>query len=294
MQSLIFWLVYPFLWAISKLPWKLFYLFSDVVCLLLYRVIGYRKKVVTDNLTHAFPEKSKKEILKIRDDFYSHMCDMFLEMIKSMTISNEELQKRYKFVNKGDYQKIEDANKSFMLLIGHHGNFEWSTSFELITKYTGVGVYKTIKNKKFDELIKGIRGRLGAEVIPNKQISRHAILKEGNPKTKNKRVYGILSDQTPKLSKNNHYLNFMGRDIPVFVGAEALAKKLDLNLAFLKVKKVKRGFYEVEIVLISEDLKSVPNYEATEIYMKMLEEQIREQPECYLWTHKRWKHARVN
>ena len=292
MQTLIYWLVYPFLWCISKLPWKLFYLFSDLICLIVYRILGYRKKVVTDNIRNAFPEKSEKEIASIRSKFYSHMCDMFLEMLKSITVKDAEIQKRYKFVNLQDFQKLEDANKSYMLLAGHHGNFEWANSIDLITKYTCVGVFKTIKNPRFNKLVKNIRSRFGAEVMPNKNVSKYAFSKERNPETRNKRLYGILADQTPKNTKNNHYFTFLGREVPIFVGAEILAKKLDLNYAFLKVKKVKRGFYEVEVKIISDDIKSLPNFKAAETYISMVEEQIREQPELYLWTHKRWKHAK--
>jgi len=292
MHTLIFWLVYPILWCISKLPWKLFYVFSDIICFFVYRIVGYRKKVVNDNLTHAFPEKSEKEIKQLQGKFYRHMCDMFLETLKSISISDKEIQKHYKFINKGDFQKLEDANKSYMLIAGHHANFEWANSIGLITKYTCVGVYKKVKNPHFDKLIKGIRARFGAEVVPNKQISRHTVLKENNAETKGKRLYGIVADQTPKISKNNHYMSFMGREVPVFVGAELLAKKLDINYAFLKVKKVKRGYYEVEVEIISDDIASLPKYEASEKYMRMVEDQIREQPECYLWSHKRWKHAR--
>ena len=292
MQSLTFWVIYPILWIISKLPWKLFYLFSDLIYIVVYHIIGYRKAVVTDNLTNAFPEKSIKEIASIRRKFYRHMCDMFLESLKSMSISDKETQKHYKFINREDFQKLEDANKSYMLIAGHHANFEWANSIDLLTKYTCVGVYKKVKNPHFDKLFKGIRGRFGAEIVPNKQISRYTVLMEKKPETRGKRMYGIVADQTPKLSDSNYYKSFMGREVPVFVGAEVLAKKLDLNYAFLKVKKVKRGYYEAEVVIISDDITSVKDFEATETYMDLVEAQIREQPELYLWTHKRWKHSR--
>ena len=292
MQSLIFWIFYPILLGISKLPWKLFYLFSDLIYIVVYYVIGYRKAIVTDNLTHAFPEKSSTEITSIRKKFYSHMCDMFMESLKSMSISDKETQKHYKFINRNDFQKLEDANKSYMLIASHHANFEWGNSIGLITKYKCVGVYKKVKNVHFDKLFKGIRGRFGAEIVPNKQISRHTVLMERKPETRGKRLYGIVADQTPKLEKNNHYKSFMGREVPVFVGAEVLARKLDLNYAFLKVKKIKRGYYEAEVIIISDDIKSTKDFEITETYMDLVEAQIREQPELYLWTHKRWKHAR--
>ena len=290
MQTLTFWLIYPVLLVISILPWKLFYLFSDIICFFVYRVIGYRKKVVTENLTNAFPEKSKEEIKRIRTKFYTHMCDMFLEMIRSISVSNEETQKRYKLINKTDFEILEKENTSYILLAAHYGNFEWGNVLELSTKYKCVGIYKQVKNPHFDKLVKKIRKRFGSEVVPNKKVGRYAIKKEKiDP---NKRLYGIIADQTPRKTANNIYMSFMGREVPVFIGAEALAKKTGMNIAYLKVKKVKRGFYEVEVVLLSKDVKNVSDFKITETYLKLIEEQIKEAPEYYLWSHKRWKYVK--
>lgn len=289
MQTITFWLIYPIVLGISKLPWKLFYVLSDIICFFVYRVFGYRKKTVTDNLVNAFPEKSITEIRTIRTKFYSHMCDMFLEMIRSVSISNEENKERFKLIENEDFKTLEAANKSYILLAGHHANFEWSNIIELNTQYICVGIYKKIRNPHFNKLVKKIRMRFGSEVIENRKIMRYAI--EMEQKDPNKRLYGIAADQTPKKNHNNVIMPFMGRKVPVFVGVEVLAKKTDMNIAFLKIKKVKRGFYEFEVKLISDNVKNVPNFKATETYIKMLEDQIKEAPEYYLWTHKRWKHA---
>ena len=291
MQKLVYWLIFPLLWLVSLLPWKLFYLFSDFVCLIVYRIVGYRKRVVTDNLRNAFPNKSEKEIKKIRGKFYTHMCDMFLEMIKSITISEKDIKKHYKFVNTDSLRKLEASGKSMVLLAGHYGSYEWSNSMELITPLRGVGVYKQIKNESFDKLVYKIRSRFGSEVIANKKIMRYALAKERENKLK--RYYGLVADQAAKINDKTFWVNFLGREVPAFVGGEVLAKKLDLNMAYLKVEKVKRGYYEAEVIIISEDIKTVPDFEATEKYFKLLENQIRNQPEYYLWTHKRWKHVKT-
>jgi len=291
MQLLIFKIIYSFLWLISKLPWPLFYLLSDFVYFILYRVVRYRRDVVTNNLKLAFPEKTFEEIKSIRKKFYSHMCDMFLEMVKSISISHEETQRRYKYKNLEVLQKLEAEDKSIIILAAHYANYEWGNSLELLTNNTIVGVYKPIKNKYFDAFARKIRGRFGSEIVSNKKLMRYAISKERDDK--GNRIYGLVGDQSPSSSKrDNVIIPFMGHDVPAFVGGEFLAKKLDMAITYHKTTKIKRGFYEAEVVLISDDLSGCNNHEATRTYYKMLEDQIQKNPEYYLWTHKRWKHVK--
>ncbi len=218
------------------------------------------------------------------------MCDMFLEMTKSITISNEELQKRYVLKNPEMFRHIENSGKSTVLLAAHYANYEWSNALCLYTTNQVVAAFKPIKNKYFNDLVYKLRSRLGAEVVASKEILRHAFAMERNDP--GRRIYGLIADQTPRLDKDNIYKTFLGREVPVFVGGEALAKKKKLSITYAKVDKVKRGFYEIEIVMIDEDVSDFTNFEATEKYYNIIEAQIRERPELYLWTHKRWKHAK--
>lgn len=291
MQLLVFKIIYAFLWLISILPWSIFYLLSDFVFFVMYRIVKYRKRVVTDNLKLAFPEKSYEEIKEIRKKYYRHMCDMFLEMIKSITISHKETQKRYRFKNLEALRKLETNGKSIILLAAHYANYEWGNSIELSTTHNVVGVFKPIKNPHFNEFAKSIRARFGATVIPSKKVMRYVIAKER--KKDGPSLYGLVGDQSPKPSPDNYKIPFMGPKVPVFVGGEVLAKKMDMAVCYLKVEKVKRGFYEAEVVLIQNDLSKNENFEATRTYYKMLEAQIRDKPEYYLWTHKRWKHMEI-
>lgn len=281
--------MYAFLWLISILPWTLFYLLSDFVFFVIYRIVKYRKRVVTENLKLAFPEKSYEEIKEIRKKFYAHMCDMFMEMIKSITISQKETQKRYQFKNLEALQKLESEGKSIIILAAHYANYEWGNSINLYTSHNVIGVFKPIKNQHFNEFAKSIRARFGTTVIPSKKVMRYAIQKERQKD--GARLYGLIGDQSPKPNKDNYMIPFMGPEVPVFVGGEVLAKKLKMAICYLKVEKVKRGYYEAEVVLIQDDLSQNENFEATRTYYKMLEAQIRDKPEYYLWTHKRWKHA---
>ncbi len=289
MQLLLYILVYPILWCISMLPFRVLYLFSDFVYWIVYYLIGYRKKTVRENLALTFPNLSEKERLEIEKKFFHHMCDMFLEMIKTMTISEDEINKRYKFTNLEVYKDLEKQHKSIALMCAHYASYEWAVSMNFHINYKGYGIYKKINNTYFDKLVHDIRSKFKAYLITTKdtipEISK-------NYKEKNLSVYGFASDQSPKLSSVFHWQRFMGIEVPVHTGAEMLAKKYDMNVIFLRTKKVKRGFYEASFEILSEDAKNVPNYEITNHFLKLVEQQIYEAPQYYLWTHKRWKHRR--
>ena len=289
MQLIVYLLLYPVIFLISILPFKLLYLFSDFVCFLVYRVIGYRRKVVRENIAMALPYLSLEERIKIEKKFYSHMCDMFLEMIKTMTISREEIEKRYKFTNLDVYLDLEKKGKSIALLCAHYGSYEWVISMNYYITFKGYGIYKKIANKYFDKLVHDIRSKFKATLITTKDTITVA---EKNHRDGILGVWGFASDQSPKSSTKAHWYTFMGIETPIHVGAELLAKRLDMNVFFLRTKKIKRGYYEGTIEIMTEDAKSVPNYEISEAFIRKVEEQIHEAPEFYLWTHKRWKHKK--
>ena len=289
MQLLFYIIIYPILWLISILPFPLLYLFSDFVCFIVYNLIGYRKEVVRENLALALPHLSEKERRIVENKFYSHMCDMFLEMIKTMAISKEEIQKRFKFTNMDLYLDMEKKNKSIAVFCAHYASYEWTVSMNYYINFTGYGIYKKIANKHFDKLVHKIRSRFKAVLITTKETVATI---ENCKKTGKLGVYGFASDQSPKSHKGTHWGTFMGIETPIHVGAEVLAKRLDMNVLFLKTKKIKRGYYEATFEHLADNPKEVPNYEISELFMKKVEQQIYEAPEFYLWTHKRWKHKK--
>lgn len=289
MQLLFYIIIYPILWIISVLPFPILYLFSDFVCFLTYNIIGYRKKVVRENLSLALPHLTEEERRIVEKKFYSHMCDMFLEMIKTMSISKDEIEKRYVFKNLDVYKNLEKEEKSIAILCAHYASYEWAVSMNYHINFTGVGIYKKIANPYFDKLVKRIRSKFKAELITTKETIP-AIF--NNFRNKKLCVYGFASDQSPKPSGAHHWANFMGHYVPVHTGAEMLAKKFDMNVVFLRTKKVKRGYYEATFQVLSQDIKSVPNYDITDQFLTLVEQQILEAPEFYLWTHKRWKHKK--
>ncbi|WP_372937577.1 lysophospholipid acyltransferase family protein [Seonamhaeicola sp.] len=287
MQLLTYIIVYPLLWCISKLPFKLLYLISDGVYLLLYYIIGYRRKVVTSNLQLVFPDKSEKEIISLRKKFYKHLCDMFLEMIKTMSISEKELKKRFFITNPEEFKRLETLNKSIILIFGHYASWEWAIVVQRYINFKGLAVYKKLRNKHFDKLVRNIRSKFNTELISTKEtINTITEYETSGIKT----ITGFLSDQSPKRKKEVYWGKFMGIEVPCFTGAERLAKKLDFSTAYLKINKVKRGYYQAEIITLAEDSNIYTDYELTDMFLKELEKQIYETPEYYFWTHKRWKH----
>jgi KDO2-lipid IV(A) lauroyltransferase len=289
MKYILYLIVYPILWCISMLPFPLLYLLSDFVFIIVYRIIGYRKKTVRENLAIALPHLSNKQRLIIEKKFYHHMCDLFLEMIKTMTISKEEICKRYVFKNVEVYKEIEKKEKSIAIMCAHYASYEWAVSLNYHSHYKSYGIYKKIKNPYFDKLVHKIRSKFKAILITTKQTIP-TIIKNNNNNILS--AYGFASDQSPKENTAFHYTKFMGIEVPVHTGAEMLAKRYNMNVVFLKTKKIKRGYYEGSIEILSENPNEIPNYELTDQFLKLVEQQIYEAPEYYLWTHKRWKYKR--
>lgn len=290
MQILLYIFLYPLLLLISILPFRLLYIFSDFVYFLVYRIIRYRKRVVRSNIQLALPHLNEKERLEIEKKFYSHMCDMFLEMIKTLTISRKEIEKRYTFKNMEVYYDLEKKGKSIALLCAHYASYEWAVSMNYYVNFKAFGVYKKIANPYFDKLVRRIRSKFNAELIDSKQTIPTMA---SNYRNKTLSLYGLVSDQSPKLSAAHHWQKFMGYLVPVHTGGEMLAKKYDMNVIFLETKKIKRGYYQASFKILCDDnIKQIPNYEITDQFLKLVENQIYEAPEYYLWTHKRWKHKK--
>ncbi|WP_417873537.1 lysophospholipid acyltransferase family protein [Xanthomarina gelatinilytica] len=287
MQFLAYILIYPFLWLISILPFRLLYLFSDGIYIIIYHIIGYRKKTVKENLHLVFPDKSNKEIKTITKTFYHHLCDMIVESIKSMTISEAEMKKRFVIKNVDQILELEKENKSIVLMCGHYASWEWIFILQRYINHKGYAIYKRLANKYFDALVKRIRAKYNSYLITTKET--FTVLMAAKKKGE-LTINGFAADQSPKHDKAFHWQEFMNIKVPVHTGAELLAKKLDMAVVFLKVKKLKRGYYEATIETITKTPREYKDYDITDIFLKRLEAQIYEAPEYYLWTHKRWKH----
>jgi len=287
MQFLAYILVYPFIMLLSILPFRILYFISDCFYYLIYYIIGYRKKTVLYNLKLAFPKKSDKEIKTISKKFYHHFVDLFLEMIKTFTISNEEILKRFYLTNKEELTTFLNKHQNVLLMSSHYANYEWLFSLNLSINHNGFGAYKKLKNNYFDKLIRKSRGRFNTQLVSTKEFFRTV---DQNDAKQIPCIYGLLSDQSPRVEKTHHWSEFFGVKVPVYTGTEMLAKKYNYSIIYMKTAKVKRGYYQTTMHILSETPTKVPDYQISDLFMQKLEGQIIKKPEYYFWTHKRFKH----
>ena len=280
-------LVLVLFYAIAILPFPLLYALSDGIYFILYYLVGYRKKVVLENLQLAFPNKELNELRTIRKKFFKHFTDIFIESIKAFSIHKKTLIKRYKYTNPELIDELYDKGRSIAFMGSHQANWEWSISIPLVVKITCFGAYTRIGNSYFDKTVKDSRTKFGfigyktTETI--KSISRN--FDDGI-----QGLYLLLSDQSPQVHKTFYWSTFFGVKVPIHTGAEMLAKKFDLVVINYVTRKVKRGYYETEFQLITETPKEFDNYQITDKYLRLTERNVIQQPELYLWSHKRFKH----
>lgn len=289
MGAIGFYVILPFLYLISLLPFPLFYLFSDFVYFLLYRVIGYRKKVVFENLKNSFPEKSHAELKSIERKFYRYLCDLFLETLKTLTISKAEALMRCEMNEntKRIFRELYDQKRSCILVMGHYGNWEWAgSSFSLVNPQQLYVIYHPLSNKQFDKLMYRMRTRFGTKLYAMKDTMREMI------KNRNEvNATAFIADQTPSPD-NAYWTRFLNQETPVFWGTEKIAQKLNFPVVYVTVNRVRRGYYTVNTEYLVMDPKSTAEGEISELHTRKLEKDIIAQPEIWLWSHRRWKHKR--
>ncbi|MCS5491357.1 lysophospholipid acyltransferase family protein [Algoriphagus limi] len=271
---------------LSRLPLSVLYLFTDILYLVARFVIRYRKKVIDENLRYAFPELTDKERKKVRNRFYRNFSDTFAETIKLLTISEEEFRRRFVIVNQPDLDAPVHQGVSSIMMTGHIFNWEWGVvGTNLYTEVPVETVYLKVNNPFFNELIKKIRTRFGGYVTEKKAFRRGMLTLGRDP-----RIVLLGSDQRPPSSENRYQRDFLNRPAVFFEGGEFLSKKMNLYVHYGKMTKVKRGYYRYEYLpLASPPYDAEEPHSITDRFCEMLEENIREQPDMYLWSHKRWK-----
>jgi len=288
MNNIKFYMLYYGLGAVSLLPWRVLYLFSDLLYWVI-RIVGYRKDVIIENLRYSFPEKTEKEICEIKNRFYHHFCDLFVEVIKFQTLSNEDKKRHLVFENTDYPDKLYDEGRDILVALGHYCNWEWIGVANLVLKHLGGAIYKPLKNKAFDRYMYLLRSNTVGVVYPMRTVFRDLLRLKQQGKHY---IIGVITDQTPPPGQHRHYTCFLNQKTPVHLGLEKMAVKFNDVVLFGKMEKIKRGYYKMTFVPLFENPKDTEEFEVTDTVMRYIEEEIKKKPEYWLWSHKRWKHVK--
>ncbi len=272
---------------ISKLPLKIQYVFSDIIFVVSYHIVGYRKKIVKENLQNSFPEKSNEEIKKIRKQFFRNFSDYLVETIRSFTISSKELRVRVQHINQDVFHEAKKEGKNVILLAGHVFNWEWFNALStIIPQKNCYPVYRKVNSSFWEEKVKNIRNSYGNHALEAREVIRHMFRhpNDGNS------AYMFVADQTPHFSEVTYGLKFLNQKTPAFIGYDKLATKMDIIFVYCEMKKVKRGYYQVNYYRIYPDHEKFAEYEVVKKFHKRLENTIHKNPDNYLWSHRKWKY----
>lgn len=284
-----YYLIYPLAWALGRLPYKVQFLFSDLVRWVLYRVVRYRLGVVRQNLLASFPEKSEAERREIERAFYKHLADVFIETLSLASVSERQIRRRMRYLNPEEL-KGWTGGRSWISAMAHYGSWEYTTNFALHrTHDETLAVYRPLSDRGADRFYRRIRSRFGVRPVPMHDAGREMVrcMREGKHAT-----LALIADQTPPWPEIQNWTLFLGRWTPFFTGMEKLAMKFHLPVVFLDVRKVRRGYYEARFDLLYDGDEAVAEGEITRRYAERLERMIRPRPELWMWSHRRWKHDR--
>ena len=289
MKAIGFYIFFGINYLITLLPLRVLYLFSDFFYLVLYYMAGYRRKVVAANLRNSFPEKSEAERTEIERRFYKHLCDLFVETLKITHMSPGQISRRIIVRDLSGVDRLYSEGKSLIALTSHYNNWEWFSAVPLVIPYRVLSIYKPLTNKYFDQFVLDLRTKFGVWASPMQNILRD-LLKFRNEKILT--ISGFIADQTPPPDEHAYWTTFLNQETGFFRGAEKLAVKYDMPVIFVNTTKIKRGYYEVAFELITDHPgKEAPGF-VTARYAEMLEAVIREKPEYWLWSHRRWKYKK--
>lgn len=277
--------VFFFLYLVSLLPFWILYMLADVLYVVLFYITGYRRKVVQNNLRNSFPEKSEEELKVIEKKFFHFLADLMLETIKMISISEKEIRRRMIYTNVEIFDEYYKQGRSIIAVIGHYCNWEISAHrCSLVPNYQKVYVYKPLHNEAADSYYRWVRGRFGATMVAMKSTLRKLV-----ELRKVCTLTVLVADQTPGIGEAQYFTTFLNQPTAVFLGAEKIAETFNSVVVFGDIRRVKRGYYEMEIVPLAENPKGMAPHEVTTLHVQYLEKMIRREPEYWLWSHRRWK-----
>lgn len=277
---------YGILYLLSLLPMWVLYGFSRILYVFLNYFIGYRRKVIAQNLKNSFPQKSPSEVKQIQKDFYKNFSDYLVETLKSLSISQKELDKRHTYSNLEVFDECKKEGKNVLLMAGHIFNWEW---FIGLVKYLKtektVAIYHRIRNAFWEKQINSIRGKFGTLPLDMKDTARYMLSTPND----GEQTYLFVADQSPKRSALKESIEFLNQETPIFIGFDKIAVKKNMAVVFCKTKKIKQGHYHTEFQRIHPDNEEFQPMEVVQKFFGKLEETLLEEPSNWLWSHKRWK-----
>ena len=275
--------------GLSLLPFRMIYGLSDFLAVILQYVVGYRRKVIYNNLRHSFPEKDEKEIRRLMRKFYVHFCDISLETAKGWSMTREDFAKRVTIKGTEVMNKLCEEGRSVVLLAMHYNNWEWSSITQAYLKHQYLVVYNPVRgNLMFEEYLLAMREKFGAKTIPFHKSARTLV---DFHKMKNPICLALGGDQRPPVI-TPFWTTFLNQEACFNSGPEKIAKRTNQPVFFFLTRKLKRGHYEIEFVPLIENPSELSHEEILLKYVRTMEKYIMEAPEYYLWSHKRWKQQR--
>jgi KDO2-lipid IV(A) lauroyltransferase len=289
MGAIGYYLFYGINWIFTLLPLPVLYIFSDFLYLVLYYIVSYRRNVVATNLKNSFPEKTDKELKVIEKKFYRHLSDLLIETFKSTHMTSANQKKRFTYNNLEIMDKLREEKRDIIAVMGHYNNWEWPTLLPYYLKYTTIIIYKPLQNKYFNRFINNHRSEHGIVLTPTSQVIREIINYRKNDINT---VSVFISDQIPSKGDIKYWTTFLNQDTAVFTGAGKIASKYDMAMVFFHVQKVKRGYYNLNIELLFDHTAGLSEEVITEKHVRRLEDIIKEKPENWIWSHRRWKHKK--
>ena len=287
-----FWysIFYGFCWLLAWLPLRCLYLLSDFLFVLICYVVRYRRKVILENLRNSFPEKTERERRKIARKFYRFICDLFIETIKVIHIDTPQIHRRIYYSNPEIFDDLYRKGKQILFTTGHYGNWEWLATLENTIPYHLATLYRPLENKLFDKFFYDMRTKYGTDAIPSQ-----GVLRAINRYQQENRLTALcfLSDQSPQRNAINYWTTFLNQETPLYLGLEKMARRYNTAVLYYETRRVKRGYYEVDVTLITENAAETAELEITNKHVQLLEQTIRRNPQYWLWSHRRWKHKKT-
>lgn len=290
MRAIPYYLLLPVIYLTSLSPAWILYRISDFLFVIVYYLVGYRKKVVYTNLQNAFPDKTASEINQIAKNYYSYLCDILVETIKTITMSERYVHKHMTFNDVDKMNALYDQNQSVILIMGHFGNWELAgPCFSLNCKHQLKVVYQVLSNPYFEQLMSKARTKFSTRIVPRQQMLRSMVRDKAAID-----ATAIISDQAPSDRKAGTWLTFLNQQTLVHTGAEKVSKMFNYPVVYIHIERIKRGFYEITPTILNETPSASNEFDVTKAFFAKLEKEIHKKPETWLWSHRRWKHKFSN